>query len=395
MDAILEPAAITGGHAQPRIRDLYRGLYADYLQLGSPNTLSFSSEGEEAPTFRPTVYSHLVDVSSSETASLDPGTIELILAGASLLLDLFGGPDYEDVERELERIGEWIEKVDGQLHRMNRLLEDIRQKLARLDVLLDAAFTRDAEYEVIGRCQAYVTNLPGLRANAASSTTRDALIAMYTGLQPAVRKLMHYGYAPAYTVFYALRIEADLARALQFGRGTETSIAREYADYFDAALDEVVVRSIPNNIRSREVAMQDHATRYTAGAKGFAGTWWYWDNQREHCYGGRGERECITVRDDWRYHPGVVITGAIESGFDGYAADVGHVYAERDRGQHHYLRGRQAALAAATQHVRENVLPEYSHAATEYAAWRSEVVALDMARESCQQFRQVAQKLAE
>lgn len=385
-----------GGLARPGaargvggIKQLYRELYSDEPLIFSDAVGSPASEPKAARAGSPM----MAPFDYLELKGIDRNSNALIKHGAQILLDLFAD-EGAGAPVEPLRVGEWTKKIEQDLRSFATLLEDIRGRLVGLKIHVDDAFNRDVEYEVLAACETYVVNIDAYQANPTSPLLQKLLSDLYIKIQPAVRKLMHYGYAPAFGVFYAFRVELDLARLLALGKQTEKLIARDYFSYLDMCLAPPFPGTIANILGAVDASIRDIEARYTAGDKGFVGpAWWYTDNCRDYYVGH--DRELVTRCDKWRIHPGYTITGSVSEGFDGQATFIENFYSDSSRNDNEYLSGRETAIGAATQYVRTHILPAYRAATNSWRSLAERKRAVAETHSYCEQFREKARQIME
>ena len=374
------------GEYEPNIKRIYETSFAPILALDA------GASGLIGGGLTNAQFSRLSRIDVATVTFVDPATIELVIEGATLLLSLFGGRNDAAITGELRNIGEWVQKVEKELHRVCVLLEDIRGLLADIGVLIKTEFKQAEENKLFGYCQSYATNIAAYKADPRSGTLQKVMSDLYPALQASRWALMNYGYAPGFSVFYAFRIEIDLASILELGAATKATIAKSYHDYFDASLDSTIQGSCVNRLLSVEARKHELETAFTSGDnKGLVGpAWWVAENCRMVCYGGHGEpRDCNESCDFWRLHPAYRITGTLTAGFDGESRDSGLNFHDSNKRRNEYLPSRDQAYALATASVRADIVPSYNKAAQEYQQLEMTRKALLTMKDSCEHFRGV------
>ena len=333
---------------------------------------------------------------SSTVQFTDPIDIGLIVEGVQLLFDLFGLFSSKK-DPGIEKIGEWAKEIANELNRMNKLLEDVRDALKDLKIYIDESQKRDAEFDVLAKCQTYVDNLENFKSNINDPLVQQRISNVYINLQDSVRKCMRYGYAPAFTITYAYMVEVDLMKLLNFKKDQSgldkhiKQISKTYSNYIDLCLDSRIQGNFTSLLNNHLSNIEELQKKYCSGDKGLLprAPFYYKEGCRQ--VGGRhseGEtHEVCAVKN--RYNPAYRIFGTITTKFTGEVFDIGSNYGDSTARPEMYCNGIGEANALAYAYLQDNVLPDYNRAIISYKEAIKTKEAMIKAIESLSQIKNV------
>ena len=335
-------------------------------------------------------------INESSIPFVAPVSIGLIIEGVKLLLDLFGLFSSKQ-DTGTSKIGEWAKEIADELNRMNKLLEDVRDALRDLKIYIDESQKRDAEFDVLAKCQTYIDNLENFKSNINDPLIQQQISNVYINLQDSVRKCMRYGYAPAFTVTYAYMVEVDLMKLLNNDRDDSglnnhiRQVSKTYSNYIDLCLDSHLGGNFTSLLNTHIANIEKLEKNYCAGDKGLLprAPFYYKEGCKMVRSGGHdGDHEshevCAIMN---RYNPAYRIKGSITTGFTGETFDIGSNYGDSTARPEMYCHGFAEANMLANKFLQENVLPEYDKAIVAYSEAISTKEAMEKAIESLSQIK--------
>jgi hypothetical protein len=139
-------------------------------------------------------------------------------------------------EARTERMEQALNDIRQSVQQINTKLDTVLEELLNLKIYIITEFRRSVELEVRGQIQTIIDNYPDFSERGRFRRVRDRMNNVLIDLQNSNRKLMGYGYAGIYSIFYGMIFELEMLNLLKAKNRTKRNCLQTYKSFFEAAI---------------------------------------------------------------------------------------------------------------------------------------------------------------